>query len=159
MSGMFEPGASARCWKNCHKLKLATPEPQHLKTGCSGQSGFWRRVFEDYESRQVTVEVKNYIEIGRDDFRQMLSYLSGAYGRFGIIVYRTESEGMTDKERAWLQEIWHEHKRIVFTVPISMVRRFISKLRTVRKHDYTDAALNKRLDTFERSYVAIKHSR
>jgi len=123
------------------------------------QTGFWRRVFEDYESRQVTVEVKNYIEIGRDDFRQMLSYLSGAYGRFGIIVYRTESEGMTDKERAWLQEIWHEHKRIVFTVPISMVRRFISKLRTVRKHDYTDAALNKRLDTFERSYVAIKHSR
>jgi len=121
------------------------------------QTGFWRRVFEDYETRQVTVEVKNYVEIGRDDFRQMLSYASGPYGRFGVIVYRTESEGMTDKERAWLQEIWHEHKRIVFTIPVSLLRRCVSKLRTFRKHDYTDAALFKRLDIFERSYVAIKH--
>lgn len=123
------------------------------------RTGFWRRVFEDYETRQVTIEVKNYIELGRDDFRQALSYASGVYGRFALIVYRTESEGMTDRERAWLQEIWYQHNRMVFTVPLSMVRRCIWKLRTVRRHDYTDAALNKRLDTFERSYVAIKHSR
>jgi hypothetical protein len=121
------------------------------------RTGFWRRVFEDYETRQVIVEVKNYVELGRDDFRQMLSYMSGPYGRLGLIVYRTESEGMTEKERAWLQEIWYEHKRMVFTFPISMARRCISKLRTARKHDYADGVLNKRLDTFERSYVAIKH--
>lgn len=123
------------------------------------QIGFWRRVFEDYETRQVTIEVKNYVELGRDDFRQALSYASGPYGRFVLLVYRTESEGMTDRERAWLQEVWHEHRRMVFTLPISIVRRCVSKLRTVRKHDYTDAVLNKRLDTFERSYVAIKHAR
>jgi hypothetical protein len=122
-------------------------------------TGFWRRVFEDYETRQVTVEVKNYVELGRDDFRQMLSYSSGPYGRFGLIVYRTESEGMTERERAWLQEMWHEHNRMVFALPISMVRRCVSKLRTVRKHDYTDATLSKRLDVFERSYVAIRHSK
>jgi hypothetical protein len=123
------------------------------------QSGFWRRVREDYETRQVVVEVKNYTELGREDFRQMLSYTSGPYGRLGLVVYRTESEALTEKERAWLQEIWHEHQRMVFTIPISLLRRCVSKVRTARKHDYSDAALNKRLDTFERSYVAIKHPR
>jgi|GEM_PF-324838 len=123
------------------------------------QSGFWHRVREDYETRQVTIEVKNFVEIGRDDFRQALSYMSRQYGRFAVIVYRTESEGMTDRERGWIREIWQEHERMVFTLPISIIRRCVSKLRTVRKHDYGDAILSRRLDTFERSYVAIKHSK
>jgi hypothetical protein len=67
--------------------------------------GFWRRILEDYETRQVVIEVKNFAELGRDDFRQMLSYMGGSYGRLGIVFYRPESEGMTAHERDWHQEI------------------------------------------------------
>lgn len=125
----------------------------------NAEGGFWRRVLEDYDTRQVVFEIKNYAELGRDDFRQILSYTSGPYGKFGVLVDRSENEGMTERERTWVQEMWHEHKRLVFTLPISLIRRSISKLRTLRKHDYTETALSKRLDTFQRSYIPIKHPR
>ncbi len=95
-------------------------------------NGFWRRVLEDYETRHVIIEVKNYTELGRDDFRQMLSYMGGFYGRLGIVIYRSESEGMTVHERAWLQEIWHTQNRLVLTLPVPLIRRCISKLRSIK---------------------------
>jgi hypothetical protein len=52
-------------------------------------SPFWRRVLEDYKSRQVIFECKNYRELTPDDFRQVLDYSSGEYGQFIMVVRRS----------------------------------------------------------------------
>jgi hypothetical protein len=70
----------------------------------NAQSGFWRRVYEDYKARQVIFEVKNYSDLSITDIRQALSYSGREYGRIVFLVYRGENEGVSEKERSWLLE-------------------------------------------------------
>ncbi len=121
------------------------------------ETGFWKRVYEDYKSRQIIFEVKNYSKLKPDDFRQVLGYTSGDYGHFVIIVNRLEGEGLNETDKGWIQEIWHNHKRMVFILPAKLIARCVSKLRKTDRFDYTEKLLNKRLDTFTRSYLSLKH--
>lgn len=121
-------------------------------------SGFWRRIYEDYETRQVIFEVKNYESVKLEDYRQLLSYTGGPYGGFAVIVSRTSSEGIAETEREWIREMWFNQKRLIFTIPSSILSRSLSKLRTVTRYDYVEDALTKRLDIYVRSYLNIKYS-
>jgi hypothetical protein len=121
--------------------------------------GFWRRVREDYNSREVVIEVKNYTKLKNEDFRQALSYSGEFYGQFIVIVNRNQNEGLSTTEKGWVQEIWHQHKVIIFVIPASILSRCISKLRSRKRFDYTDNQLNKRLDIFLRSYLSLRHPR
>jgi len=120
--------------------------------------GFWKRILDDYQARQVVFEVKNYESLKPEDFRQVLSYSSGEYGRFAIIVTRSASEGISEAEKTWVQTMFHEHGRLILILPAVILSRCISKLRTARKHDYTEDVLNKRMDSFVRSHLSLKHS-
>lgn len=122
-------------------------------------SGFWKMVYDDWESRQVIFEVKNYEDLKSDDFRQLLSYTTGQYGRFGVIVHRGKSEAVSDKHRGWIQTLYHEHGRMVLTIPAAVLARSISKLRNADRRDYVETQLGKRLDTFVRSYLSLRHHR
>ena len=117
--------------------------------------GFWRRILEDFGCRQVLIEVKNYETLKPADYRQALSYMTVEHGQLGVVVYRTEQEGVRENERAWLREIYHEHDRIVFTVPVALLRRGISKMRNPERFDWIDSQLGKRLDKFQRNYLKI----
>jgi len=121
--------------------------------------GFWRRVYEDYSTRQVVVEVKNYEEITEEDFRQALSYTTEEYGRFVVIVCRSEREGLTDKEIGWVREMWTGHRRMIFILPTCVLARCVRKLRNPARFDYTETAFGKRLDFFVRSYLNLPHMR
>jgi hypothetical protein len=120
------------------------------------EGGFWKRVRQDYGTRQVIFEIKNYESPKLDDYRQVLSYTSGDYGRFAIIVHRSPNEGMGQTERGWIQEFWHNHQRLIFSLPASILVRCVSKLRNAKRFDYTENLLNKRLDIYVRSYLSIK---
>jgi hypothetical protein len=50
----------------------------------SADKGFWRRILEDYKSRQVVFEIKNYSELSLDDIRQLLSYSGREYGQIEL---------------------------------------------------------------------------
>ena len=117
--------------------------------------GFWKRVLDDYGSRQIMFEVKNYAALKAEDYRQTAGYLTRDQGGFGIIVYRSEQDGMGTTERSWLQEIYHEQQKIVFTLPVSYLTKGISKMRNPDRFDWIEKHLNKRLDTFQRSYLKI----
>jgi hypothetical protein len=122
--------------------------------------GFWQRVRQDYGSRQVIIEAKNYADLTNDDLRQVLSYSVGEYGRFAIIVFRSEDEGVSEKVRAWLRAVYHEHNnRLILLLPTVLLQRSLQKLRNARKHDYTEKLLNKRLDILVRRYVSIPSGR
>lgn len=125
----------------------------------SAPSGFWKRIYDDYGVRQVVFEVKNFEKLNQDVFRQALSYSGKHYGKLIIVVYRTKNEGLTDAEKGWVKEYWnHESKVLVFLLPDTMLSRFIKKIRTTTRHDYADKQLCKRLDTYERSYLSLKHN-
>ena len=118
-------------------------------------TGFWRRILEDFEARQVLFEVKNYELLKPEDYRQALSYMTDEHGRLGVVVYRTEQEGMGTNERAWLQEVYHEHNRIVFTVPVALLKKGIAKMRNPGRFDWIEHQLSTRLDKFQRNYLKI----
>jgi hypothetical protein len=122
-------------------------------------AGFWRRIFDDYASGQIIFEVKNFAELKEENFRQVLSYTGRDYGRFAAVVTRSPNEGLSATERGWLQEIHYRHDRLIFILPATLLARCVSKLRTADKYSYTEEQLGKRMDTFVRSYLSLKHQR
>ena len=120
-------------------------------------TGFWKRIREDYNSRQVVFEVKNYEAIKLDDYRQVLSYTTNEYGKFAVIVNRSNTEGVSETEKGWIREFYHTHQRLLLPVPVSIIVRCLSKLRNAKRFDYTEDILGKRMDTFVRSYLSLKH--
>ena len=119
--------------------------------------GFWARVNNDYKCRQIIFEAKNYGELELTDIRQLADYLSDNYGNFGIIVPRRKQEALTNVEIAWVKDMWHRHSKMIFIIPDSFLIQCISKQRSKHRYDYTEKQLSKKLDTFERSYIAIRH--
>ena len=128
-----------------------------IATNCATE-GFWKRIMDDYNSRQVVFEVKNFSTLKIDNFRQTLSYSGKHYGKFIIIINRSSNEGLSSTERGWVQEFWHNHGVLVFILPAQLLCRYISKLRTKQRFDYTEKQLGKRLDTYLRSYLSIRHN-
>jgi hypothetical protein len=127
----------------------------------NAENGFWKRVLDDYQSRQVVFEVKNYEDLRIEDFDQALSYSGRQYGKFVVIVHRTEAEGLDDVLRAWVKESYDQHGLMIMTLPASILARCIRKSRSPRskKRSYLEQTLSGRLDTFERRYVAQKYGR
>jgi hypothetical protein len=103
-------------------------------------------------------EVKNYASLKADDFRQVLSYTTGEYGRFGIIVYRSEAEWPSTMEQGWIRELYHNHDRLIMPIPASVLVRCLGKLRNADRFDYTENTLSKRADTIVRSYLSLRHT-
>ncbi len=122
-------------------------------------TGFWRRIRDDYGTRQVIFEVKNYAGVRPDDFRQVLSYSGGEYGKFVAVVSRTQSEALDESERDWVKQTWDRHQVLVFVVPGSLLARCLSKLRTAKRPEYTEDQFGKRMDTFIRSYLELREVR
>lgn len=122
----------------------------------SATKGFWSRVLADYGSRQVVFEVKNFADISLDDVRQALSYSGREYGKLVIIVYRGENEGVSERERAWLQEMYSQHQLLVFLLPAKLLQRFVSKYRGKNRPDYWEQHMTRRLDTHLRNYVNVR---
>lgn len=55
-------------------------------------SGFWEMVRHRYAATQVIWECKNYEDLAAADFHQVAYYMSGAAGRFVVIVFRGHVE-------------------------------------------------------------------
>lgn len=131
------------------------PQRRDIVATNMAASGFWKRVFEDFGARQVMIEVKNYESLKPEDYRQALSYMTTEHGKLGVVVYRTEQEGVSANQRTWLREVYHEHDRIVFTVPATLLKKGIAKMRNPGRFDWIESQLNRRLDKFQRNYLKI----
>ena len=123
------------------------------------ERGFWKRVLDDYKCRQVVFEAKNFADLSLDDFRQALSYTGNQYGNLVFIVNRVDNEKMDDKVRAWVKEMWDQKRTMVMTLPTAMLTRCLKKVRSPNRRNYVDEVLSRRLDTFERSYLSLRHAR
>jgi Cdc6-like AAA superfamily ATPase len=118
------------------------------------QSSFWKRIREDYQVRQVIFEVKNYRDLGPDEYRQMTTYLTGEYGNAGFIVTRDETDNLlSDRELPWVREIHSKQRKLIVKLTGTFFRRILSKMRSPQRHDEADLQLNKLFDRYTRNYL------
>jgi hypothetical protein len=94
----------------------------------AAQVTFWRRIYEDYKSRQIIFECKNYDELTPDDFRQVLDYSTGEYGNFILVVRRGSNSVtnniLTENEKDRTKAMFFEHQRIIMILPTSFLALF-----------------------------------
>jgi hypothetical protein len=122
-----------------------------------GTTPAWKRIRDDYGTSQVIFEVKNYTDIGRDEYRQMNSYLVREYGRIGLIITRDGDESLKkDKDLAWVREIYHEHGNLIVKLTGPWLNKYLSKARNPQKHDAADTALSGLVDRYVRNYLSIR---
>ena len=119
------------------------------------ERGFWKRILDDYSVRQVVFETKNYDNLEPDDYRQACSYSGRQYGCLVFIVTRSDTEGLDQAARSWVKEMWDQHHVLLVVLPTIVLVQCLKKTRNPKRRDYTDRTLTKRLDTFERNYLAL----
>ncbi|SHO56636.1 P-loop ATPase, Sll1717 family [Vibrio quintilis] len=118
----------------------------------------WDRILRDYDSRQIVFEVKNFVDINADEYRQMNTYLANDHGRVGFFVSRSDNNNLErGKELDWAQELYfNQGKKIVIKLSANFLTKHLSKLRSPQKHDAANNELNKLLDTYIRQYLILK---
>ncbi|MEO4030385.1 hypothetical protein ABH313_20355 [Chromobacterium vaccinii] len=118
-------------------------------------SGFWRRVREDYNSRQVVFEIKNYERIGVDEYRQAYAYLGNEYGKFAFIICRDKvKELVKGADLDAFVEFYRGHNVMIIKLTVSFLVSMLSKLRSPQKFDTADDQLEKLLDNHIRLYAS-----
>ena len=123
----------------------------------NAERGFWKRILNDYKCRQVVFEVKNFPDLDITDFRQALAYTGNQYGQLAFIVYRVDSEKMDRRVPGWVKEMWDLKHVLIITLPTATLTRCLKKVRNLSRRSYIDEVLSRRLDTFERSYLSLRH--
>jgi len=120
----------------------------------------WKRIFNDYKSRQIVFEIKNIRELGSDEYRQINTYLSGTYGNCGFIICRDNEDNLTSgKDLNWAREMYYEQNKIIVKLSEKFLTKYLSKQRkqyNIQKHDEVSIALNKLIDRYIRQYLIIK---
>lgn len=91
---------------------------------------FLREIYQDYGSRQITFEMKNVSEIGREHVDQINRYMSDDLGRFGIFVTRNPLKSAMRKRTV---DLWSGQRKAIITLTDAdldqMVEVFDSKQR------------------------------
>ena len=124
------------------------------------KSEFWRAITAAYNVRQLVFDAKNYKNIGRDEYRQLSTYLVGPYGKLGFIVTRDDEETIkAGSELDWVREIYNAEKKLIVRITHKTLARLLGKLRNPEKHDVVENALNSILDVYERRYLSMPSTR
>jgi hypothetical protein len=91
---------------------------------------FLKEIFDDYDSKQIVMELKNVHTLEREHINQLNRYMTDSLGRFGILVTRFEPQKV---RRQNLVDLWSGQRRAIITLTdeniIQMVELFESKQR------------------------------
>lgn len=148
--------AGTLCNVELHPNKNSLQQRDIVGTNLGG-SNFWRRVLEDYKSRQVVFEVKNYQDMTADVYRQVSSYLCNEYGTIGFILTRDNNNNLSKhREMEWARELYFNHNKLVIKVSFKFLQKHLRKLRSPQKHDAADKELSSLIDTYLRQYFSSK---
>ena len=120
----------------------------------SGTSSAWKRILEDYRTRQVIFEVKNYEVLSIEEFRQVHGYLGREYGKLAFIICRGKSIELSGSECIAFREFYRsESGSMIVKITANWLVNALSKLRSPQKHDFADIQLSKLLDEYVRVYA------
>lgn len=120
----------------------------------SGTGTAWKRIQEDYRTRQVIFEVKNYEDLSIEEFRQVHGYLGREYGKLAFIICRSKAIELSGSESIAFREFYKsESGSMIVKLTASWLVNALSKLRSPQKHDFADIQLSKLLDEYVRVYA------
>jgi hypothetical protein len=115
--------------------------------------GFWKRIRDDYGTRLVVFEIKNFEKLGIDEYRQAHSYLGKEYGNFAIIVCRDRMKELSkDAEMGAFQEFYHKGA-VILKVTAGALVQALSKIRSPQKFDAAGEMFSRHLDTHITMYA------
>ncbi len=120
------------------------------------ERGVWRRVLEDYGTRQVVFEIKNQLGLDVGVYRQVLSYLVDEYGNCGFIINRDETVDLTkgSTELQSTKEIYDKHEKLIVKLAVKFLTGLLAKARSPQRHNEANSRLSKLLDTYVRLYMS-----
>ncbi|MCS6094595.1 P-loop ATPase, Sll1717 family [Shewanella baltica] len=122
-----------------------------------GSTLLWKRILDDYNSRQIIFEVKNYRDLTSSDYRQINSYLSKEYGRMAFIICRDINNNLSKhKELNWVRELYNDHNKLIIKISSKFLEKQLSKMRSPQKHDELSKEINKLLDQYIRMWLPNK---
>jgi len=148
--------AGSLCNVEIHPNKNGLQQRDIVGTNLA-ETKFWKRVIEDYKTRQVIFELKNYRDLTSSDYRQINSYLCNDYGRIAFIVTRDFNNNLAkDRELNWVKELYSDHKKLVIKLSAKFLEKHLRKARSPQKHDALDKELNNLIDTYLRQYLITK---
>lgn len=144
---------------NLHPNGAATQRRDIIATNLE-TSTVWKRIRADYDVRHVIFEVKNYKDIGSDEYRQMASYLNKNYGKLGFIITKSDlNEPKKGVELDWCKEMYNTQNKLIIKLNAKFLAGILSKLRNPEKYDVIDKSFAKLLDTYETQYLSQKSTR
>jgi hypothetical protein len=137
--------------------RSATQRRDIVATNLS-ESALGKRIIEDYQTRQVVFEIKNYTDIAGDEARQMASYLVGDYGKIGFIITRDDThEPRKGKELDWIKEMYFSSDRkLIIKLTAKLLCDLLYKLKSPERYDVADRKLNSLLDSYTRLYLSSR---
>ncbi|MBD9655868.1 ATP-binding protein [Pseudomonas sp. PDM12] len=148
--------AGSLCNVEIHPNKNGLQQRDIVGTNLA-ETKFWKRIIEDYQTRQIIFEVKNYKDLTANDYRQVNSYLCNEYGRIAFIVTRDFNNNLSkDKELNWAKELYSDHKKLVIKLSAKFLEKHLRKSRSPQKHDALDKDLNNLIDMYSRQYFITK---
>lgn len=119
-----------------------------------GESGAWRRIYEDYGTRQVTFEIRNVGALTAADYQQVLPCLGGPYGRVAFVVTRGVTEDLhKGRDVEWVRDLHTEHGVLVIMLTGRFLCTQLGKLRIPQKHDAVDDSIHRLLNAYTKLYV------
>ncbi len=113
----------------------------------------WNWIRDEYRSRQVVFEIKNYEDLKAEDFQQLWGYLTGEYGRMGFFVTRSSVKEPTNNEIEWIRLGYDQQKKLCVKLTSSFLEGILSRMVNPQKHSAADEVLRKLLNSYTRLYL------
>jgi hypothetical protein len=133
-----------------------SPQRRDIIAFNPAKTDLWKRVLQDYKTRQVIFEIKNYPELTPDDYRQMATYLNDTYGRLGFVITRRKiKEPTLERDLKWVREVYNtQDKKLIVSLSFNTIIEYLSKIRNPNNYSHVEESLGKLLTTYHRFYLS-----
>lgn len=74
---------------------------------------FLQEIYNEYESKQIVMEIKNVAEVEREHVNQINRYMTDSLGRFGIIITRNKIKDSLQKN---IIDLWSGQRRCILVL-------------------------------------------
>ncbi len=105
---------------------------------------FLKEIMDDYDSRQLTFEMKNVAEVKREHVDQINRYLHDSLGRFGVIVTRNPLKKSRLKQTI---DLWSGQRKAVVVLTDADIEQMVEVFESKQRHP---------IDILIRSYAQFR---
>lgn len=92
---------------------------------------FLKDIYDDFQTRQIVMELKNVAKVERDHVNQLNRYLTESFGRFGILVTRNPLPKSIFKNTI---DLWSGQRRCIIALTDEDLKMMISVYESKQRH-------------------------